>query len=183
MYECPWLAEARKHLGQKEIYGPRHNPFIVGLWKFLGLPYRDDETPWCAGFVGGVLEKCKIKSSRSAMARSYQKWGVKIDRPIPGCIVVFWRGSPNGISGHVGFVTGLTREGHLKVIGGNQNDQVSEAVYAAKGQPGSRVLSYRWPLGINVPSEALAPTPEVKPTSVPTKKTWIKIPLTNIKED
>jgi uncharacterized protein (TIGR02594 family) len=159
MYECPWLAEARKHLGQKEIYGPRHNPFIAGLWKFLGLPYRDDETPWCAGFVGYVLEKCKITSSRSAMARSYQRWGVRIDKPIPGCVVVFWRGKPNSISGHVGFVTGLTRAGNLVVLGGNQGDAVSEAAFTR-----DRVLSYRWPLGVPVPKEALK-----------TESKWVKI--------
>ena len=182
MYECPWLAEARKHLGQKEIPGRLNNPWIVGIWEYLKLPFRDDETPWCKGFVSYCLQKCGIDTPPGAAARSMQNWGVKIDKPIPGCIVVFWRGSPNSYSGHVGFVTGITRGGNIVVLGGNQNDQVSEATYIAKGQPGSRVVSYRWPLGSNVPSEALAPT-HVTPTAVPPKKTWIKIPATNIKED
>lgn len=159
MYECPWLAEARKCIGQKEIYGPRHNAWIVSLWKFLGLPFRDDETPWCAAFVGATLEKCGIKSTKSAAARSYQNWGVKIDKPIPGCIVVFWRGNPNGYSGHVGFVTGQTRAGHLVVLGGNQGDAVSEAAFSV-----DRVVSYRWPLGVPVPKEAV-------------KTSWQKVPV------
>src|SRR6478735_4519617 len=101
MYECPWLAEARKYIGQKEIAGPRHNSWIVSLWKKLKLAFNDDETPWCAGFVGFCLEAVGIQSTRSAAARSYQNWGVQIDRPVPGAIVVFWRGSPTGYSGHV----------------------------------------------------------------------------------
>jgi hypothetical protein len=64
--------------------------------------------------------------------------------------VVFWRGSRDGYSGHVGFVTGLTRDGHLIVLGGNQGDEVNEKAFAR-----DRVLSYRWPLGVNVPKEAL----------------------------
>lgn len=150
MYECPWLALARKYIGQKEIPGPRHNPLIVRMWERIKASFRDDETPWCSAFVGSVLELSGIQSSRSAAARSYQNWGVKIDKPIPGCIVVFWRGSPKGYSGHVGFVTGMTRNGNLVVLGGNQGDAVSEAAFTM-----DRVVSYRWPLGVPVPQEAL----------------------------
>lgn len=168
MYECPWLAVARKCIGQKEIYGPRHNSWIVHIWETLKLPFRDDETAWCAGFVGYCLETVGIKSTRSAAARSYQNFGTKIDRPIPGCIVVFWRGSPNGYNGHVGFVTGQTRSGNLVVLGGNQSDMVCERAFEK-----DRVLSYRWPLGVPVPKEAVMKE-EVKE---PAKSGWIKIPV------
>jgi uncharacterized protein (TIGR02594 family) len=153
MYECPWLQRARRYIGTKEIYGPKHNPLIVRMWERIKATFRDDETPWCAAFVGSTLELCGIQSSRSAAARSYQNWGVKIDRPIPGCIVVFWRGSPRSYSGHVGFVTGVTRSGNLIVLGGNQGDMVSEKAFTK-----DRVVSYRWPLGIPVPKEALKVT-------------------------
>ena len=32
--ELPWIAEARKHVGQKEIKGPKHNPVIMGWIKY-----------------------------------------------------------------------------------------------------------------------------------------------------
>lgn len=150
MYECPWLARARRYIGQREIPGSKHNPLILRMWERIKSSIRDDETPWCAAFVGSMLELCGITSSRSPAARSYQNWGVKIDRPIPGCIVVFWRGSPKSYSGHVGFVTGITKSGNLVVLGGNQGDQVSEKAFDR-----SRVVSYRWPTGVPVPKEAL----------------------------
>jgi uncharacterized protein (TIGR02594 family) len=153
MYECPWLQRARRYIGVKEIHGPKHNPLIVRMWERIKAVFRDDETPWCAAFVGSILELCGIQSTRSAAARSYQNWGVKIDRPIPGCIVVFWRGSPRGYSGHVGFVTGVTRSGNLIVLGGNQGDMVSEKAFTK-----DRVVSYRWPTGVPVPKEALKVT-------------------------
>ena len=66
-----WLAQARKYLGQKEIPGPRHNAFVLRLWGLIRAAYRDDETPWCAGFVGGVLEEVGLRSTRSASSLSY----------------------------------------------------------------------------------------------------------------
>jgi len=152
MYECPWLAVARRYIGQREIPGKQNNPLIVRMWERIKQSFRDDETPWCAAFVGSILELCDIQSTRSAAARSYQSWGVEIDKPIPGCIVVFWRGNPNGYNGHVGFVTGVTRDGNLIVLGGNQGDAINEKAFSR-----DRVVSYRWPLGVPVPSEALKP--------------------------
>ena len=149
--EPVWLTEAKKYLGQKEVPGPKTNPWIVQMLIKLGLPWRDDETPWCGTFVSWVLTTCKIKpSDHPAGARSYQNWGVKIDKPVPGCIVVFWRGSPKSVNGHVGFVTQITKEGHLVVLGGNQGDAVTERAFDT-----ARVVSYRWPLGVPVPVEAL----------------------------
>jgi uncharacterized protein (TIGR02594 family) len=142
---------ARRYIGQREIPGYRNNPLILRMWERIKSVIRDDETPWCAAFVGSILEMCDIESSRKAFARSYQHWGVEIVRPIPGCIVVFWRGSPNSFSGHVGFITGVTRTGNLVVLGGNQGDQVCERFFTR-----DRVLSYRWPAGVPVPQEALA---------------------------
>jgi hypothetical protein len=48
-----------------EIKGPRHNPLILQFWKGIkrgGI--KDDETPWCAAFVGAMLERAGIKSTR-----------------------------------------------------------------------------------------------------------------------
>ena len=97
-----YLIVAKRYLGLAEIKGGRHNAKILQFWKRCGLPFRDDETPWCAGYVGGVLEECGIRSSRSGMARSYLRWGEECE-PEPGAIVVYWRGAIDSASGHVGF--------------------------------------------------------------------------------
>lgn len=140
MSDPKWVVEARKYLGMTEVKGPRHAPFILDLWQRIGLAIREDETPWCAGFVGGVLESVGIRSSKSAAARSYLKFGVPLNKPAYGCIVVFWRGSPSGWSGHVGFLVGKDKHDNLMILGGNQSDAVTIAPFSQ-----SRVLGYVWP--------------------------------------
>ena len=134
-----WLDEARKHLGLKEIKGPKHAQAILDMWKAIkrgGI--RDDETPWCAAFVGACLERVGIQSTRFEGARSYASWGEKLEKPVAGCVVVFSRDG----GGHVGFVVGQDKAGNLLVLGGNQADAVN-----VKAFPRSRVTAYRWPAG------------------------------------
>lgn len=138
-----WVAEAQKHLGLTEIKGAKHAPEIVQMWRDIkrgGI--KDDETPWCAAFVGACLERVGIQSTRFEGARSYASWGDKLDRPLPGCVVVFSRDG----GGHVGFVVGQDKAGNLLVLGGNQADQVN-----VKAFPRSRVTAYRWPAGEPLP--------------------------------
>lgn len=135
-----WLKTAAKYLGEKEIKGSQHNPFIIEWWKAIKSKIIDDETSWCAAFVGGILEETGIMSTRSESARSYNKWGLELDRPAYGSIVVFWRGKPSSWKGHVGFVVGRDQHNNLMVLGGNQKDQVCISSFSAL-----RVLSYRWP--------------------------------------
>ncbi|MFG1246811.1 NlpC/P60 family protein [Xanthobacter flavus] len=144
--DTPWIAHARTFLGLREVPGARHNATILGWWQKIFADFRDDETPWCAAFVGGVLEEVGIKSTRSAAARSYLKWGQPLNRPVPGCVVVFWRGSPSGWSGHVGFVVGKDADGNLMVLGGNQGDAVNIKPFGR-----DRVLGYRWPDDLPLP--------------------------------
>lgn len=147
MTDPVWVAKAFGYVGIREIPGSKHNPTIVGWWSKIVAPFRDDETSWCAGFTGGVLEEVGIKSSRSAAARSYLKWGVKLSAPAVGAVVVFWRGSVNGWSGHVGFVVGKDQAGNLMVLGGNQGDMVSIKPFGR-----DRILGYRWPAGLPLPA-------------------------------
>ncbi|ENJ8541399.1 TIGR02594 family protein [Raoultella planticola] len=140
MNELPWITEARKHIGQMEIKGPRHNPLILQFWKDIkrgGI--KDDETPWCAAFVGAMLERVDIKSSRFESAKSYLSWGVALREPAYGCIVVFSRDG----GGHVGFVIGQQENGDLMVLGGNQSDAVNIRAFSR-----SRVTGYRWPVNV-----------------------------------
>lgn len=143
-----WLDVALSYLGLAEQPGPKNNPKIIAWWKTLRTPFIDDETPWCAAFVGGVLEECGIKSTRSAAAQSYWrvKWGQVLKGPALGCVVVFWRGSRSAGTGHVGFVVGQDHQGHLMVLGGNQGDAVTIKPFDIE-----RVLSYHWPVGEVLP--------------------------------
>lgn len=148
MQQPHWLKEALSYIGTKETPGPKHNLKIVSMWQKIKSSIRDDETPWCAAFVGSVLEDCGITSSRSAAARSYAKWGTKLTGPAVGAIVSFWRGSPTGWSGHVGFIVGKDQAGNLMVCGGNQGDAVNIKPFAL-----DRVLAYSWPQSIAKPYE------------------------------
>jgi uncharacterized protein (TIGR02594 family) len=138
--EPVWLRRARQEIGVREIVGSRHSRRVLSYWELAKLSFTDDETPWCAGYVAAMLEDCDIRSPRSGMARSFQRWGKELSKPIPGCIVVFWRGSKGGSSGHVGFVTGRDQASNLMVLGGNQGNAVNIKPFLT-----SRVLSYRWP--------------------------------------
>lgn len=133
-----WIEEARKYLGLIEIKGPKHAQAILDMWKAIkrgGI--KDDETPWCAAFVGACLEQVGIQSTRFESAKSYLGWGEKLDRPVLGCVVVFTRDG----GGHVGFVVGKSPSGNLLVLGGNQGDEVNIREF-----PLTRVTGYRWPL-------------------------------------
>lgn len=143
MTEPAWLRIARSYLGQREIAGRKHNPLILRWWTRIRAPFTDDETPWCAAFVGGVLEEAGIKSSRSAAARSYCRWGIRLGRPVVGCIVVLERGPKHG---HVFFLLGRDASGNLVGIGGNQGNRVSIASFDPK-----RVLAMVWPASVPIP--------------------------------
>ena len=145
-----WLRRARQEIGVREIPGPKHSARVLSYWELAKLPFRDDETPWCAGFVAAMLEDCGIVSPRSGMARSFERWGQPINAT-PGAIVVYWRGSKSGGSGHVGFVVGKDSSGNIMTLGGNQGNAVTIAPFSI-----SRVIGYRWPIGV-APSKARLP--------------------------
>lgn len=147
MTKPTWLIEAEKLIGLRETKGTQHTPEILQMWRDIkrgGI--KDDETPWCAAFVGAMLERSGIKSSRFESAKSYLEWGQLLAMPVVGCIVVFTRQG----GGHVGFAVGRDVKGNLLVLGGNQGDEVNIRAF-----PVSRVSGYRWPAGVVVPAEPL----------------------------
>lgn len=135
-----WLALARRYIGTKEIPGPRHNANVLRWWSAIRAPFTDDETPWCAAFVGGVLEEAGYGSTRSAAAKSYLKFGKPLDRPAVGAVAVLWRGRRDGPYGHVAFVEGVDQMGNFVLLGGNQSNEVNFRPFSP-----DRVIAWRWP--------------------------------------
>jgi uncharacterized protein (TIGR02594 family) len=135
----PWLAAAWRELGQKEIAGGADNARIVGYFREAGhAAIKDDETAWCAAFLGAMLERVGRRSTRSLRARSYVTWGTGIETPRLGAVAVLTRGSDPAL-GHVGFVVGETDDA-LYLLGGNQSNAVTVQAFSR-----SRLLALRWP--------------------------------------
>lgn len=158
MSRLAWIVEAQKYIGTREIRGPRHEPRILSWWrKIFRGGIKDDETPWCSAFVGAMFEDVGIPSSRFESARSWEKWGRPLPRPVYGCVVTFSR--PGG-GGHVGFVVGQDVRGNLLVLGGNQANEVNIRAFAR-----DRVTSYRWPLSVPLAEIAAPPVLAAAPMS------------------
>lgn len=132
-----WYREAESYIGLKEIHGSQHAPLILKMWTAIRAPFTNDETPWCAAFVGACLEWAGIRSTRSPRARSYETWGVPMKEGAIGAVLVFSRGKG---AGHVGFYAGEDT-GAYHVLGGNQGDAVN-----ISRLPKSRLVAIRWPL-------------------------------------
>ena len=140
----PWMLEAKKHIGLTEVLGPKHNPTIIGWLKELGSWFFTDEDPWCSTYIAHCFKSCKMSYPKMWMrAKDWSDWGVKIAKPMDGCVVVFEREG----GGHVGFVVGETVDGFLSVLGGNQKNKVSIAKFSK-----DRVVGYYWPKEVPVPS-------------------------------
>jgi uncharacterized protein (TIGR02594 family) len=155
-----WYIVARRYIGTREIKGPKHEPKILAWWKAIkrgGI--KDDETPWCAAFVGGVLEEVGLMSSRFESAASYLDWGVPLKKPTLGAVVVLTRPGGN----HVGFFAGIDRDGHWLLLGGNQSDSVSVAAF-----PPTRVMAggVRWPEAVPMPDHVIQPLWSATATSM-----------------
>lgn len=135
-----WYEIAKSYIGTKEVRGKSHNPKIVKMFADVGFPtVTDDETAWCAAFVGACLRDAGQPYLKSLAARSYLNYGKKLTEPKEGAIVVFWRGSPNSWQGHVGFVSRWDAKS-VWVVGGNQSNTVSEQKFSR-----SQVLGFRYP--------------------------------------
>lgn len=150
MSEPVWLAEARRHIGVREIAGPKHSPIIMG-WiralgaRALGIPVNDDETPWCGIFMAWIMKRsgCDLPSI-AVRASQWAKWGRQLLKPRLGCVLVFTR---NG-GGHVGLYLGEDAT-HFHVLGGNQSNSVN-VMRIAKARLAEGGM--RWPFGWPLPA-------------------------------
>ena len=118
-----------------------NNPKVVAYFKDSGNPgVMDDETAWCAAFVGAMLKRAGIKGTGKLNARSYLDWGTPVARndAQPGDVVIFKRGNSSW-QGHVAFFV-KDRGALIDVLGGNQSNAVN-----IKGYHSAALLGIRRP--------------------------------------
>lgn len=129
------MVEAKKYVGLKEIPGPKHNSTILKWLKELKAWWSDDETAWCGVYTAKCFQACGLAIPKYYMrAKAWSDgWGIKIDKPIPGCVVVFDREG----GGHVAFVAGINSKGNLICLGGNQGNMVKYSPFSI-----DRVVGY-----------------------------------------
>ena len=134
---------AKEEVGTLE-WRDGHNPKVLAYFKDAkGNNISDDETPWCAAFVGAMLERSGIQGTRALNARSYLEWGDVVDPKDAreGDILIFKRGTSSW-QGHVAFWTGKQTANTYICLGGNQSDAVTDTGRYSK----SKLLGVRrWP--------------------------------------
>ena len=144
--ELTHVAIARKYIGLTEIKASNRHPTIDAWAKTLSGKWLLGQ-PWCGTFCAQVFKETGLERKipkEFFRAKAWENVGTKLDKPAYGCIVTFTRDG----GGHVGFVVGKTSKGMLKVLGGNQPNQVNISDFDPK-----RVTSYRWVSSGTVPHE------------------------------
>lgn len=129
---------AKAEVGTVE-WGQGDNPKVISYFRDAGHPQvSNDETAWCAAFVGAMLNRSGGKGTGLLTARSYLDWGVPVDRKDAreGDIVVFTRGNSTW-QGHVAFFV-KDNDSTITVLGGNQSNSVNLTNYSS-----SRLLGIR----------------------------------------
>lgn len=133
-----WLEIARSELGVTEKAGKATHARITEYFEVAGhREVKDDETAWCSAFANYCMEKSGNRGTMSLAARSWLRWGKKIE-PRPGAVMVFKRGNSSW-QGHVTFYLRETAT-HYVCLGGNQGNAVRESRYSKKD-----FLDARWP--------------------------------------
>lgn len=148
--EAPWLniAQAEKSL-MEESKPNLHSARIVEYQKTIINKDSADEVLWCSAFINWVMAQVKRNGTNSAMAKSWLKWGMPAIHPARGDIVVLRiknAAATAGVSAnwgyHVGFYLSSTPR-HVRLLGGNQSYQVTEANFSLKEYD---VVGYRRPI-------------------------------------
>ena len=149
----PWLATMREISGTREYAGGADNPLILEWARFIGekypemrsycAQYNHDAIAWCGLTVAYCMAKNGIRpvfgkseNKRFLWADAWRAFGVRLDRPKLGCVMVFAR---NG-GGHVALYEGEEGNDYL-IRGGNPTRSTScECRRANSPQPYGRRL-------------------------------------------
>ena len=144
--ELKHIAIARSYIGLTEIKASNKHPTIDAWAETLSGRWLIGQ-PWCGTFCAQVFKEAGLGHKipkEFFRAKAWESAGTKLTRPAYGCVATFTRDG----GGHVGFVVGKTSKGMLKVLGGNQSNQVNIMDFDPK-----RVTSYRWVSSGTVPHE------------------------------
>lgn len=137
----PWLDYARRAKGLREgLDNAKLRQFLASDGKTVGDPAK---IPWCGDFVQTCLACAlpeEVLPANPYAAINWASWGIET-APKVGAVLSFWRGSPDGWQGHVGFYVGEDAS-YFHVLGGNQSDMVSETKI---GKSRLRKGGCRWP--------------------------------------
>jgi uncharacterized protein (TIGR02594 family) len=134
---------AARFVGLEEVPGDASNPLVLGMLRLDAKWVKGDDTPWCSAFVNFVAFLLGLPRSKSLAARSWLTVGRPIDlsEAQRGNDVVILKRGGNPALGHVGFFAGWAKYGSkVIVLGGNQADSVSLAVFSVEDVIGVRRL-------------------------------------------
>jgi uncharacterized protein (TIGR02594 family) len=109
------------------------NNKIINCYKSVGFNINGDSTPWCAAFAGWILKMCCLPSKKTLSSLEYRGYGTAVPLGDPSKwrlndIVIFTRKG----GGHIGFFRGYNpTTGAIKILGGNQGDNLTETNFSA----------------------------------------------------
>jgi len=109
------------------------NNKIINCYKSVGFNINGDSTAWCAAFAGWVLKMCCLPAKKTLSSLEYRGYGTSVPLGDPSKwrlndVVIFTRKG----GGHIGFFRGYNpTTGALKILGGNQGDNLSETEFKA----------------------------------------------------
>ena len=130
-------------LGVHETPGQDATPRIVLYAAHTTLKATSDEVAWCSSLTNFVTDTAGFPGTHSAAARSWLNWGIKLEAPILGCIVIFDRHDTSNLNAaHVAICDHPDiSNGVIRTIGGNVSNSVK-----IDRSPVTKVLGYRSPL-------------------------------------
>jgi uncharacterized protein (TIGR02594 family) len=145
-----WVVEGMKWIGTEEPQGAADYPILEWAQEEGGeiaKDYKHDSIPWCSLYANMILKKVGLNGTETLWALDWNEWGVKLSGPAVGAFAPMKRTTPDGqVAGHIVVIVGRDNAGNFLVLGGNQDDAVN-----IRSVPLERLLSYRWPNGVDLP--------------------------------
>ena len=151
MTQPRWIELAWGDLGVAETPGPATPPASRATTPTSATPVGDDETAWCAAFLGACLERCRRRQHPLADGALLSRLGRAANEPRYGAIAVLSRSADPAL-GHVGFLVGETADRRHPA-----RRQPGQAV-TVEAFPRTRLLGLRWPPTLRIPRHLSSPT-------------------------
>lgn len=137
----PWIQEIVRRVG---LHENKNNTQLSQWLKSEGVGVNPSRTPWC----GDAVETALLRSlgdievpDNPLLAKNWTTFGTKLDKPLFGAIMVFWRESKQSHKGHVGFYVGEQGD-YYRILGGNQSNAINVSLLRKNRL---RENGIRWP--------------------------------------